>query len=295
MSTSNNSPGAKLREALDIEQPLHVVGTINALTAMMAKRIGFRAIYLSGAGVANASYGLPDLGITTLDNVAEDARRITDTVDLPLLVDIDTGFGGAFSITRTIKTLEKIGVAGVHIEDQEAQKRCGHRPNKVIVATEEMCDRIKAAIAARDNPDFMIMARTDAFTQEGLEDALERIREYIDVGADAIFPEALTTLEQYRAFTEAVSVPVLANITEFGKTPLFTTQELKNAGVSIILYPLSAFRAMNKAAEIVYNAIRHKGTQKSLINGMQTREELYDLLDYYRYEKIVDEFYGRKK
>ncbi|MFX1512988.1 MAG: methylisocitrate lyase [Promethearchaeota archaeon] len=294
MNSTNKSPGTKLREALDIEQPLQVVGTINPLTAILAKRAGFLAIYLSGAGVANASYGLPDLGITTLDNVAEDARRITDMVDLPLLVDIDTGFGGIFSITRTIKTLEKIGVGGVHIEDQEAQKRCGHRPNKVIVSIEEMCDRIKVATTARNDPNFMIMARTDAFAQEGLKGALERVKKYTEVGADAIFPEALTSLEQYRSFTNAVSVPILANITEFGRTPLFTIEELREANVTMVLYPLTAFRAMNKAAERVYNIIRQEGTQKSLIKRMQTREELYDLLDYYRYEKILDELYSKK-
>ncbi|UCE14474.1 MAG: methylisocitrate lyase [Candidatus Heimdallarchaeota archaeon] len=289
MNTLKKSPGSQLKEALKAEYPLQVIGTINALMAMMAKRAGFRSIYLSGAGVANASYGLPDLGITTLDNVSEDARRITDVVDLPLLVDIDTGFGAtAFSIARTIKTLEKVGVAGVHIEDQEAQKRCGHRPRKKIVSTEEMCNRIKAAVDARNNPDFMIMARTDALANEGLEGAIERIHSYLTVGADAIFPEALTSLDQYKAITEAVSAPILANITEFGKTPLFTVEELGNVGVSMVLYPLTAFRAMNKAAEHVYYTVREQGTQKPLIDNMQTRKELYDLLDYYRWESILD-------
>ncbi len=286
------SQGARLREALEAEKPLQMVGTINAFTAIMAKKVGFRAIYLSGAGVANASFGFPDLGITTLFDVAVDARRITDAVDLPLVVDIDTGFGAEFSIARTITTLEKDGAAGVHIEDQEAQKRCGHRPNKVIVPAKEMCARIKAAVDARTDPDFMIIARTDAFASEGLEGALGRSRLYIEAGADAVFPEALTGLEHYTAFTKAISVPVLANITEFGKTPLFTLEELRESGVSIALYPLSAFRAMNRAAEQVYHVIREQGTQKSLVDIMQTREELYELLDYYRYEEIVDKMYG---
>jgi len=285
----SKTPGARLKEAIKIEEPLQVVGTINALMAMMAKRVGFRTLYISGAGVANASYGLPDLGITTLDNVAEDAKRITDVVDLPILVDIDTGFGAtAFTIARTIQTLEKIGVAGVHMEDQEAQKRCGHRPRKKIVSTEEMCDRIKAAVEARKDPDFMIMARTDALANEGLEGAVERIHRYIDAGANAIFPEAFTTLEQYKTVTDSVSIPVLANITEFGKTPLYTTEELGEVGVSMVLYPLTAFRAMNKAAELVYTALREQGTQKSSIDRMQTRNELYELLDYYRWENILD-------
>ncbi|UCG02882.1 MAG: methylisocitrate lyase [Candidatus Heimdallarchaeota archaeon] len=290
MNIFNKSPGARLKEALDQERPLQIVGTINALMAMMAKRAGFRTIYLSGAGVANASYGLPDLGITTLDNVAEDSRRITDVVDLPLLVDIDTGFGAtAFSINRTIKTLEKVGVAGVHIEDQEAQKRCGHRPRKKIVSTEEMCDRIKAAADACKNPDFMIMARTDTLANEGLQGAIDRIHQYIAAGANAIFPEAFTSLEEYKAITNVISVPVLANITEFGKTPLFSVEELSSVGVSMVLYPLTAFRAMNKAAEKVYSTLRKQGTQKSLLDIMQTRAELYELLDYYRWENILDQ------
>ncbi len=291
--SSSKSPGTRLRIALEAEKPLQMVGTINALTARMAKRAGFRAIYLSGAGVSNASFGMPDLGIITLDDVAEDARRITDAVDLPLLVDIDTGFGAEFSVARTIRTLEKDGAAGVHIEDQEAQKRCGHRPSKLIVQPEEMCARIGAAVDARTDPDFMIIARTDAFAQEGLEGALLRARMYIEAGADAIFPEALTELEQYRAFT-GLSVPVLANITEFGLTPLFTLTELRKAGVSIALYPLSAFRAMNRAAEQVYRVLRERGTQKSVLNIMQTREELYNLLDYYRYEETVDKMHEGK-
>lgn len=295
MNIIRKSPGTRLKEAFEQEKPLQIVGTINALMAMMAKRAKYRAIYLSGAGVSNASYGLPDLGITTLDNVTEDARRITDVVDLPLLVDIDTGFGAtAFSIARTIKTLEKAGVAGVHIEDQEAQKRCGHRPRKKIVSTDEMYDRIKAATDARTDPDFMIMARTDALANEGLEGAIERIHHYIKAGASAIFPEAFTSLKEYKAITEVVSVPILANITEFGKTPLFTVEELKGAGVSLVLYPLTAFRAMNKAAEQVYITLRQQGTQISLIDNMQTRAELYELLDYYSWENILDRL-GEKK
>ncbi len=281
------TPGKRLRDALSQEKPLQVVGTINALTAMMAKMAGFRAIYLSGAGVSNASLGVPDLGIITLSDVATDACRITDAVDLPLLVDIDTGFGAEFSIARTIKILEKEGAAGVQIEDQEAQKRCGHRPNKRVVEPDEMCARIKACVDARKDPDFMIIARTDSFALEGLEGALARAHRYVVAGADAIFPEALTELEQYKAFTE-FSAPVLANITEFGLTPLFTIEELRDADVSMALYPLSAFRAMNRAAERVYRTIRKQGTQKSLIDIMQTREELYELLDYYRYEEAVD-------
>ena len=288
------SPGARFFEALKEEKPLQVVGTINAMAAMLAKKAGYRAIYLSGAGVANASHGLPDLGITTLHDVAEDARRIVSAVDLPLLVDIDTGFGGAFNIARTIKTLERIGVAGVHIEDQETQKRCGHRPNKQIVPKEEMIDRIKAAVNAKNDPDFIIMARTDAFAQEGLDKAIDRVQSYVSAGANAIFPEALTTLDQYKAFVEAVDVPVLANITEFGKTPMFTVSELRSVGVSIALYPLSAFRMMNKAAEKLYETLRREGTQKSLLNEMQTREELYELLDYYKYEKLLDELFGKR-
>ncbi|MFW9903947.1 MAG: methylisocitrate lyase [Candidatus Thorarchaeota archaeon] len=292
---STKSPGERLKDALDKERPLQIVGTINALMAMMAKRAGFQAIYLSGAGVANASYGLPDLGITTLDNVAEDSRRITDVVDLPLLVDIDTGFGAtAFSITRTIKTLEKVGVAGVHIEDQEAQKRCGHRPRKKLVSSEEMCNRIRAAADACKDPEFMIMARTDALANEGLQGAIDRMHQYIDAGANAIFPEAFTSLEEYKAITDVISAPVIANITEFGKTPLFTVEELRSVGVSMVLYPLTAFRAMNKAANKVYSTLREEGTQKSLLDIMQTRGELYELLDYYRWENILDQL-GKKK
>ena len=287
------SAGAKLKGALKRESPLQVVGAISALMAMMAKRAAFRAIYLSGSGVASASYGLPDLGITTLDDVAEDARRITDAVDLPLLVDIDTGFGGTeFSIGRAVKTLQKIGVAAVHIEDQEIQKRCGHRQGKRIVAAGEMCDRIKAAVDARSVDDFMIMARTDAFANEGLEGALERSMKYVEAGADAIFAEALEHLDQYRSFSKGISVPVLANLTEFGRTPLFTLEEMRGAGVAMVLYPLTVFRVMNQAAERAYRTVRAEGTQRSLLAQMQTREELYDILDYYKYEETVDRLYG---
>jgi methylisocitrate lyase len=293
VNSQRKSPGKRLKEALEDEKPLQVIGTINALMAMMAQRHNYRAIYLSGAGVANASFGLPDLGITTLDNVADDARRITDVVDLPLLVDIDTGFGAtAFSISRTIKTLEKVGVAGVHMEDQEAQKRCGHRPRKQIVSTEEMSDRIIAAVDAKTDNDFMVMARTDALANEGLDGAIKRIGRYIEAGADAIFPEAFTTLKEYKAITDVFSVPILANITEFGKTPLFSVKELGSVSVSMVLYPLTAFRAMNKAAENVYATVRNNGTQKTLIDIMQTRNELYDLLDYYRWEGILDKLQG---
>ncbi|MFX1337645.1 MAG: methylisocitrate lyase [Promethearchaeota archaeon] len=293
MSDHNKSPGKRFREALEYNKPLQLVGTINALAAMMANKVGYKAIYLSGAGVANASFGLPDLGITTLDNVAEDARRITQAVDIPLIVDIDTGFGGiAFTIARTIKTLERIGVAGIHIEDQKVFKRCGHRPNKKIVPAEEMCDRLKAAIEARKDPNFMIIARTDAFAIEGIEGVIRRARLYEDVGADAIFPDALTSLNQYKALVNNLSIPILANITEFGRTPLFTLEELRNINVGIVLYPLTAFRAMYKAAEEVYKIIIKKGTQKNLIEKMYTRSELYKLLNYESYEDFIDRLYG---
>ena len=293
MVSQNKSPGKRFREELKLDQPLQIVGAINALAAMIVKRVGFKAIYLSGAGVANASYGLPDLGITTLDNVAEDARRITDAVDLPLIVDIDTGYGGvALTIARTIKTLEKVGVAGVHMEDQKVFKRCGHRPNKVVVTAEEMCDRLKAALDARRDPDFFIIARTDAFAIEGMEGVLKRAKMYENVGADAIFPDALTSLEQYNELSENISIPILANITEFGMTPLFTLEELRSVKVGMVLYPLSAFRAMYKAAEEVYSAILHQGTQKAVVDKMQTRAELYDILNYEYYESYFDKLYG---
>ena len=287
------SPGAKLRNALAQEKPLQVVGTINAYHALMAERTGYKAIYLSGGGVAAGSLGLPDLGISTLDDVLTDLRRITDVCDLPLLVDIDTGFGAAFNIARTIKSLIKFGAAGCHIEDQVAAKRCGHRPGKAIVPKEEMVDRIKAAVDARIDEQFVIMARTDALTIEGLEAAIDRASAYVAAGADMIFPEAVTDLSMYKKFVEAVKVPVLANITEFGFTPLFTIKELDSAGVSLVLYPLSAFRAMNKAALAVYQAVRKDGSQKQVIDLMQTREELYDFLGYYRFESKLDELFSK--
>ncbi|HAT6978897.1 TPA: methylisocitrate lyase [Legionella pneumophila] len=295
MSNFHYSQGKKLREALMKEKPLQVVGTINAYTALQAQKAGFHAIYLSGAGVANASYGLPDLGITTLNDVVEDARRIMSAVDLPLLVDIDTGWGGAFSIARTIKEMIKAGVAAVHIEDQVQAKRCGHRPGKALVEKEEMIDRIKAAVDAKTDPDFVIMARTDALANEGLNKALERISAYIEAGADMIFFEGVRKLEEYQALTEQCHVPVLANITEFGVTPLFTLEELKGVGISLALYPLSAFRAMSAAAEKVYDTIRKNGTQKDILTEMQTREELYQVLNYHFYEDKLNELFMKEK
>jgi methylisocitrate lyase len=287
------SAGAKLRDAVAKRAPLQIPGTINAYCALLAERAGFEAIYLSGAGVANASFGLPDLGVTTLNDVVEDARRITAATDLPLLVDADTGFGSAFNIARTVRELERAGVAGMHIEDQEQAKRCGHRPNKATVSIDEMCDRLKAAVDARADRAFVIMARTDAFAREGTAASLERAAAYVEAGADMVFAEALYTLDDYRAFTRAIGVPVLANLTEFGLTPLFTTDELAAAGVKLILYPLSAFRAMSRAALEVYTAIREQGTQKSVVGKMQTREELYGVLDYHAYERKLDELYAR--
>lgn len=295
MSNFRYSQGKKLREALMKEKPLQVVGTINAYTALQAKRAGFHAIYLSGAGVANASYGLPDLGITTLNDVLEDVRRIMSAVDLPLLVDIDTGWGGAFSIARTIKEMIKAGAAAVHIEDQVQAKRCGHRPGKALVEKEEMIDRIKAAVDAKTDPDFVIMARTDALANEGLNKALERISAYIEAGADMIFFEGVRKLEEYQALTEQCNVPVLANITEFGVTPLFTLEELKEVGVSLALYPLSAFRAMSAAAEKIYDTIRKNGSQKDILAEMQTREELYQVLNYHFYEDKLNELFMKEK
>jgi len=291
--TTVDTPGARLRTAVAEEEPLQVVGAINAYCALLAQRTGHRALYLSGAGVANASYGLPDLGVTSLDNVLEDARRITGACPLPLLVDVDTGFGGAFSIARTVRELIRAQVAGMHIEDQVQTKRCGHRPGKAIVSKEEMVDRIKAAVDARTDDSFVIMARTDALAREGLEAAVDRAIAYREAGADMIFPEAVTSLEQYSRFAQDVRLPVLANITEFGQTPLFTVAELRNAGVALALYPLSAFRAMSKAALSVYETLRHKGTQKPAINAMQTRDELYDVLDYYAYEAKLDALFAR--
>jgi methylisocitrate lyase len=285
----------RFRQAVASETPLQIVGAINAYAAMMAESVGYKALYLSGGGVANASYGMPDLGITTLNDVLEDVRRITYVTRLPLLVDADTGFGAAFQIARTIREMIRAGAAGVHIEDQVASKRCGHRPNKAIVSREEMVDRIKAAVDAKTDDAFVIMARTDALAAEGLDAAIERACAYVEAGADMIFPEAVTDLEHYRKFAEAVRVPILANITEFGKTPLFTTEELGAAGVAMALYPLSAFRAMNAAALRVYHTIRAEGTQKNVLPMMQTRAELYEFLDYERYEKKLDELFANRK
>lgn len=290
-----SSPGMRLRSAVAAERPLQVVGAINAYCALLAQRAGFKALYLSGAGVANASYGLPDLGITTLENVLEDVRRITGATTLPLLVDADTGYGGAFNISRSVKELTRAGAAGLHIEDQVQAKRCGHRPGKAIVPKEEMVDRIKAAVDARSDPAFVIMARTDALAVEGIEAAIERAQACREAGADMIFPEAVTELDQYRLFSKATGVPILANITEFGKTPLFGIEELRNAGVGLALYPLSAFRAMSRAAEMIYRTIRADGTQKNMLDVMQTRDELYDAIDYHRYEQTLDELFGKGK
>jgi methylisocitrate lyase len=287
--------GAKLRQAIVDNQPLQLVGTINAYTAMMAQRVGHKALYLSGAGVANASFGLPDLGMTSLNDVCEDIRRITGATDLPLLVDADTGWGGAFNIARTVKEMTRAGAAGFHIEDQVMQKRCGHRPNKEIVSLEEMVDRVKASVDARTDENFFIMARTDALQQQGLQAAIERAQACVEAGADAIFAEAVYTLEQYEAFTKALSVPVLANITEFGQTPLFNTAELAGVGVKMVLYPLSAFRAMNKAALNVYESILANGDQKAVVDSMQTRAELYDFLNYHSYEQKLDNLFAAGK
>jgi methylisocitrate lyase len=284
--------GSRLRTALEQERPLQVVGTVNAYSALLAEAAGFRAIYISGAGVANASFGLPDLGMTSLDDVCEDVRRITAATQMPLLVDADTGWGGAFNIARTCSQLIKSGAAGMHLEDQVAAKRCGHRPGKELVPAEEMADRIKSAVDGRTDNDFVIMARTDAHAVEGQQAAVDRALKYVEAGADMIFAEALTTLDEYRQFTAVVRVPVLANLTEFGKTPLFTTQELASVGVRLVLYPLSAFRAMSKAALEVYGAIRRDGTQKSVVPLMQTRAELYETLGYLEYEKKLDELFG---
>ena len=286
------TPGEKFRLALSENKPLQVVGTINAYCAMLAETAGHHAIYLSGGGVANASFGLPDLGITTLADVTEDVQRICNATDLPLLVDIDTGWGGAFNISRTIKNIEKAGAAGVHIEDQVSQKRCGHRPNKSIVSKSEMIDRIKAAVDGKKDSKFMVMARTDALAVEGIDAALDRAVGCVEAGADAIFPEAILDLEQYKLFTEAIDVPVLANITEFGKTPLYTRDQLRDAGVSIVLYPLSAFRAMSKAALNVYKTIADKGSQTEAVNLMQTRDELYETLNYHSYERKLDKLFS---
>ncbi len=294
---SRESPGTRFRSALAAERPLQIVGTINAFHARLAQHAGYRAIYLSGGGVAAGSLGLPDLGISTLDDVLTDIRRITDVCDLPLLVDVDTGFGSsAFSIARTVRSLIKFGAAALHIEDQVGAKRCGHRPNKALVSCDEMVDRVKAAVDAKTDPAFVVMARTDALAVEGLEAAIQRVGAYVEAGADMIFPEAITTLDFYGEFAAAVKVPILANLTEFGATPLFTSGELASVGVAMALYPLSAFRAMNAAALRVYQTIGKDGTQKAVLGEMQTRAELYEHLDYHAYEGKLDElFAGRKQ
>ena len=290
-----STPGQRFREALKEEKPLQVIGTICAYHALMAKRVGYKALYLSGGGVAAGSLGMPDLGISNLDDVLTDIRRITDVCDLPLLVDVDTGFGAsAFNVARTTRSLVKFGAAAMHIEDQVGAKRCGHRPGKELVTQEEMADRIKAAVDARTDRHFVVMARTDALASEGLERAIERSLLYVKAGADMIFPEAITDLRMYRKFVDAVKVPVLANITEFGKTPLFAVEELRSAGVAMALYPLSAFRAMNKAALKVYETLRKQGTQQPLVGEMQTRDELYDFLNYHSYEQKLDELFTRR-
>lgn len=292
---SLHSSGLAFRAALSKENPLQIVGTINANHALLAQRAGYQAIYLSGGGVAAGSLGLPDLGISTLDDVLTDIRRITDVCPLPLLVDADIGFGSsAFNVARTVKSMIKAGAAALHIEDQIGAKRCGHRPNKAIVSKEEMVDRIRAAVDARTDPNFVIMARTDALAVEGLEAAIDRAQAYVEAGADMLFPEAITELAMYRQFADAVQVPILANITEFGATPLFTTDELRSANVAMALYPLSAFRAMNRAAERVYNVLRQEGTQKSVIDIMQTRNELYESINYYQFEEKLDALYTKK-
>lgn len=287
------SAGKKFRKALAEEKPLQIVGTINAYHALLASHAGFKAIYLSGGGVAAGSLGLPDLGISTLDDVLIDVNRITNITDTPLLVDIDTGFGGAFNIARTIKSMIKAGAAAVHIEDQVQAKRCGHRPNKAIVSKEEMVDRIKAAVDAKTDDAFVIMARTDALASEGLEASIDRAKAYIEAGADMIFPEAMTDITMYQRFSKEVNVPLLANITEFGQTPIFTRDELKAQSVDMILYPLSAFRAMNKAALNVYETVKKEGTQQNVLSLMQTRAELYDHLGYHAFEKKLDDLFTK--
>jgi len=289
------SPGARFRAAVREEKPLQVVGTINAYAARLAEHSGFKALYVSGGGVAASSLGVPDLGISTMDDVLTDVRRITDITELPVLVDIDTGGGGAFNIGRTIRSMIKFGAAAVHIEDQVQAKRCGHRPGKAIVSKSEMVDRIKAAVDAKTDPDFVIMARTDALAVEGLQSAIDRASACVEAGADMIFPEAITELGMYKEFARAVKVPVLANITEFGSTPLYTVQELRQADVSLVLYPLSAFRAMSRAALSVYDAIRKEGTQKNVVGLMQTRDELYDHLDYHAFEQKLNTIFSKEE
>ena len=293
---SRTTPGQRFRDAVIEESPLQVIGAINANHALLAQRAGFKAIYLSGGGVAAGSLGLPDLGITGLEDVLIDVRRITDVCELPLLVDVDTGFGSsAFNVARTVKSMSKAGAAAIHIEDQVGAKRCGHRPNKEIVTQQEMVDRIKAAVDARTDDSFVIMARTDALAVEGLNSALDRAAACVEAGADMVFPEAITELDMYKLFADRVNAPILANITEFGATPLFTVDELRTANVGLVLYPLSAFRAMNKAAENVYNAVRRDGTQKNVIDTMQTRMELYDRINYHAFEQSLDALFAQKK
>ncbi len=287
------SAGTRLRSAMQAERPLQLVGAINAYCALLAERAGFRGLYLSGAGVANASYGLPDLGLTTLNDVCEDVQRITAVTQLPLLVDADTGWGAAFMIARSIRELTRAGAAGCHIEDQVQAKRCGHRPGKALVSAGEMADRIKSAVDGRTDDQFVIVARTDALAGEGLGAAVERAVRYVEAGADVIFAEAITTLEEYKHFSKAVAVPLLANITEFGKTPLFTVDELRGAGIGLIIYPLSAFRAMSQAALTVYETLRREGTQKAVLDKMQTRDELYDVLRYHDYERKLDQLFAK--
>lgn len=289
------SAGARFRQALILEKPLQIIGAINAYHALLATQTGYKALYLSGGGVAAGSLGVPDLGISTLEDVLIDVRRITDVTETPLLVDIDTGFGGAFNIARTIKSMIKAGAAAVHIEDQVQAKRCGHRPNKAVVSQAEMVDRIKAAVDARTDPDFVIMARTDALAVEGLQSAIDRACACVEAGADMIFPEAMTELSMYKQFAAAVKVPVLANITEFGSTPLFTVDDLRKADVNMVLYPLSAFRAMNQAALKVYETVRKEGTQQNLLGLMQTRAELYEHLNYHSYEQKLDALFNQNK
>jgi methylisocitrate lyase len=293
--TTSTTAGVRFRAALAAEKPLQIIGAINAYHAMLATQSGFKAIYLSGGGVAAGSLGLPDLGISSLEDVLVDVRRITDAVDTPLLVDIDTGWGGAFNIARSVKSIAKAGAAAVHIEDQVSTKRCGHRPNKAIVPLEEMVDRVKAAVDAKPYDDFVVMARTDALAVEGLQSAIDRACACVEAGADMIFPEAMTELGMYKQFVDAVKVPVLANITEFGSTPLFTVDELASADVSMVLYPLSAFRAMNQAALKVYQAVKKEGTQKNVVDTMQTRMALYDHLNYHTYEQKLDKLFKGEK
>ncbi len=288
------TPGMKFRQAVEHGNPLQIVGTVNAYSAIMAEKVGHKAVYLSGGGVAACSFGIPDLGITTMKDVLEDVYRITDASSLPLLVDIDTGWGGSFNIARCIREMIRAGVAAVHIEDQVMQKRCGHRPNKAIVSQQEMTDRIKAAVDARNEPDFVVMARTDALAVEGMDSAVERAIACVEAGADMIFPEAVNTLQQYRTFADAVGVPCLANITEFGATPLFTAEQLASAGIKMQLFPLSAFRAMSLAALNLYQQILQTGTQQALVENMQTRMELYEFLDYQKYEQKLDELFARE-